>query len=175
MASELGDAAARITLIVGSGERALELVGGGFDAVLCHGVLMYVDDTERLLGAVVAAAMPGGLVSVLAKSADVLALRPALEGRWADALAMLDTYVETGNLGVTSRGVDRNDIAVRLAGLGAGLVTWYGVRTFTDHLGNARVPSDFDQILELEWSAGTRDPYRRIGRLWHLIARRTAA
>ncbi|GAA4994380.1 methyltransferase domain-containing protein [Yinghuangia aomiensis] len=166
---------ARITLTVGPGELALDLVGDGYDAVLCHGVLMYVDDPEPLLQTLVAAAAPGGVVSVLAKSDEVLAFRPALEGRWADALAMLDTNIETGNFGVTSRGVDRDDVTARLSDLGAATLAWYGVRTFTDHLGNAPVPPDFDQILELEWRAGARDPYRQISRLWHLIARKAPA
>ncbi len=50
---------------------------------------------------------------------------------------------------------------------------WYGVRVFTDHLADAPVDADFDQILAAEWAAGARDPYRGIARLFTLIARRT--
>lgn len=165
----------RITLTVGPGENAVDLVGDGWDAVLCHGVLMYVDDPQPLLQALVCATAPGGRVSVLAKAHDVLAARPAFEGRWADALAMLDTDTETGNLGVTSRGVGRDAVTATLSRLGATPLTWYGVRVFTDHLRDAPVPPDFDLILELEWRAGQRDPYRTMARLWHLIARRDQA
>jgi hypothetical protein len=52
------------------------------------------------------------------------------------------------------------------------LEAWYGIRIFTDHLGNAPPGPDIDDILELEWQAGSRDPYRRVARLIHVIARR---
>ncbi|MBG0825787.1 hypothetical protein HS048_34450 [Planomonospora sp. ID91781] len=50
------------------------------------------------------------------------------------------------------------------------------MRIFTDHLGDAPVPAreEFDRIVEVEWQAGCRDPYRRIARMIHLIAHRAA-
>jgi hypothetical protein len=46
------------------------------------------------------------------------------------------------------------------------------VRTVTDHLGEIPPPPEIEQILELEWEMGRRDPYRGMARLIHLIARR---
>ncbi len=162
----------RIKLVQGVGEDAPDLVGSGFDGVLCHGVLLYVDDPDPLLGAVVAAARPGGLVSVLAKNAAALAMRPGIEGRYHDAISVLDTDTdtETNLLGATSRADDRDHIIGLLATHHAEVTSWYGVRVLTDHLRDAPVPPDFDTILELEWRAGARDPYRHVARLFHLLA-----
>ena len=77
-------------LVEGTGERARETLGGeSFDAVLCHGVLMYLEDPRPMIHALSALLRPGGVVSVLAKNAAALAMRPALEGRYQDALFSL--------------------------------------------------------------------------------------
>jgi len=154
----------------GLGEQAAELVGDGWDAVLCHGVLMYVDDPDTLLGAVAQCVRPGGVVSVLAKQAGALAMRRGLERDWGGVLEVLHSPVEAGNLGTISRGVDREDVVRVLAEHHVALRQWYGVRVFTDHLGEEPVGDDFDQVLQAEWAAGCLDPYRRIARLFHLLA-----
>ena len=72
-----------------TGERAREVLGGEtFDAVLCHGVLMYLEDSRPMILALSTLARPGGIVSVLTKNAAALAVRPALEGRYGDALSI---------------------------------------------------------------------------------------
>jgi S-adenosylmethionine-dependent methyltransferase len=166
---------ARVTLMLGNGEQAVEITGGGFDAVCCHGVLMYLDDPGPLLRALVASVRPGGLISILAKNAAALAMRPGIEGRWADALDVLDTTVETGGLGVVSRADSLETIMSGLSHEGASTLAWYGVRVFTDHLRDAPVGPDFDHICDLEWAAGARDPYRQVARLFHLIGHRADA
>jgi hypothetical protein len=49
---------------------------------------------------------------------------------------------------------------------------WYGVRVFTDHLGNRMPGEDLPEVLELEWEAGQREPYRSVARLIHLVGRK---
>jgi S-adenosylmethionine-dependent methyltransferase len=164
--------AERVALVAGPGEDAAALVGDGFDAVCCHGVLMYLTDPTTMLQALTAAVRPGGLISVLAKNADALAMRPGMEGRWADALDLVTATTETGRLGVTSRADTLTGVQSTLAETGADTVAWYGVRVFTDHLRDTPVGPDFDHILDLEWAAGARDPYRQVARLFHLVARR---
>lgn len=171
LAHELEEVRERVTLIEGAGENAGELVGGGYDVVCCHGVLMYVSDPRPLVQALVAAARPGGLLSIMTKNAAALAMRPALEGRWADALAVMDADTEVGNLGVATRADTLAGIEAMLAEVGASTGAWYGVRVFTDHLGDEPVGEGFDQVLEAEWEAGRRDPYRQVARQFHLIAR----
>jgi S-adenosylmethionine-dependent methyltransferase len=42
----------------------------------------------------------------------------------------------------------------------------------TDHLGD-RMPGEvLPGVLELEWEAGSREPYRSVARLIHLVGRK---
>lgn len=163
-----------VRLVEATAEQALEVVGRGrYDVVLCHGVIMHLEDPRPLVRALVALTHPeGGLVSILAKNAATLALRPALQGRWEDALAVLDEDRDLGNLGVITRGDTVESLTELLTEAGASLVDWYGVRVLTDHLTDVSPPPHAEEILELEWRVGSRDPYRRVARLLHLIARR---
>ncbi|WP_196455284.1 methyltransferase [Planomonospora sp. ID82291] len=163
----------RVVLVAGTGERAADLVGGGFDAASCHGVLMYTADPLPLLAALVDAVRPGGMLSVATKQ-PALAMRPGLSGQWERALELLDATAEVGNLRAATYARSVDELSEVLDGLGAAVSAWYGVRIFTDHLGDAPVPEqeEFDRILEAEWQAGCRDPYRRIARMIHLIAHR---
>ncbi|WP_239309756.1 MULTISPECIES: methyltransferase [unclassified Frankia] len=166
----------RVDLVDARGEDAVTVVGGDWDLVCCHGVLMYLDDPRPMLAALVDLARPdGGLISVLGKNARALAMRPGVEGRWSDALTMLESNSETGRLGVPSRADTVDDVTAHLAAAGAPTMVWYGVRIFTDHLRDTPVGADFDLVCDLEWEAGRRDPYRHVARLFHLVAHRTGA
>lgn len=163
----------RVELIAGTGEQAPHILGAvAFDVVLCHGVLMYVAEPALLINALARIARPGGLVSVLAKNADALAMRPAFEGRFRDALAVFDADRDRGGLGVVTRGDTLAGLAAAFAASGVDLARWYGVRVFTDHLGDRPPGPDLEDVIAAEWEAGRRDPYRAVARLLHLIGRR---
>ncbi len=99
-----GDARARVTLLQADGENAASAVDGRrFDAVLCHGVLGYLERPEPMVGQLCRCAAPGGLVSIMTGNADTMAVRPAMERRWEDALASFDATTEIGVLGVQGR------------------------------------------------------------------------
>jgi SAM-dependent methyltransferase len=168
------DVARRVSLLEASADEVAGLLGGGgHDVVLCHGVIMHLPEPAPLVRALVDLARPGGgLVSLLAKNAVPLAWRPALQGRWSDALAVLDKDRDVGGLGVVTRGDTVESLTGLFAANGAEVLAWYGVRTVTDHLGEIRPPADLADILELEWDVGRRDPYRRMARLIHVFARR---
>ena len=160
-------------LVEGTGERAHEVLGGEtFDAVLCHGVLMYLENARPMIGALSTLARPGGIVSVLTKNAAALAARPALEGRYVDALSMLGADRDRGRLGVMTRGDTVGGLSEAFTEAGFTVERWYGVRVFTDHLGDSTPGEDLPEILELEWEGGKRDPYRSVGRLIHVVGRK---
>jgi ubiquinone/menaquinone biosynthesis C-methylase UbiE len=160
----------RVRLIEGKGERAHETLGGEtFEAVLCHGVLMYLEDSRPMIHALSALLRPGGIVSVLAKNASALAMRPALEGRYQDALSSLEADRDRGRLGVSTRGDTVEDLYGAFREAGVEELRWYGVRVFTDHLGDRMPGEDLSEVLELEWEAGRREPYRSVARLIHLL------
>jgi len=51
--------------VEGTGERARETLGGEtFEGVLCHGVLMYLEDPRPMIHALSALLRPGGVVSI---------------------------------------------------------------------------------------------------------------
>jgi 2-polyprenyl-3-methyl-5-hydroxy-6-metoxy-1,4-benzoquinol methylase len=82
LAAEPGDAAGRVRLVRASAEEAAGALGGRrFAGVLCHGVIMYVEDPRPLVAALAGLAEPGGLVSLVAKNAKALATR--IEARTA--------------------------------------------------------------------------------------------
>jgi S-adenosylmethionine-dependent methyltransferase len=159
-------------LVEGTGERASEVLGGEtFDAVLCHGVLMYLEDARPMILALSTLARTGGIVSVLTKNAAALAARPALEGRYRDALSMLGADRDRGRLGVLTRGDTVEGLSAGFAEAGLTVEKWYGVRVFSDHFGDSTPGEDLPEILELEWEAGKRHPYRSVGRLIHVVGR----
>jgi S-adenosylmethionine-dependent methyltransferase len=153
----------------------LEQVGGPFDVVCCHGVLMYLASLDEALGRLVEATKLGGLVSVLTKNRASLAMRAGLRGRWHDALGAFDARRYTNSLGVEqARADDPQDVMASLGAHGADLVAWYGVRMFTDHWGDQEPPEDVEVLLAAEEEAGRRDPYRALCATTHVIACRAS-
>jgi S-adenosylmethionine-dependent methyltransferase len=173
LASEDEDVRRRVRLVEGKGERGHEVLGGEkFDAVLCHGVLMYLEDAWPMIQGLSTLAPSGGIVSVLTKNASALAVRPALEGRYRDALSLLEADRDLGRLGVITRGDTVEGLSEAFAEAGLAVERWYGVRVFSDHLGDSVPGEDLPEILELEWEAGKREPYRSVARLIHMVGRR---
>ncbi|OHV36636.1 methyltransferase [Pseudofrankia sp. EUN1h] len=72
----------------------------------------------------------------------------------------------------TNRGDDPSHVRAVLAAEGAEPLAWYGIRTFTDHLADEPPGADLDEVVDAEWLAGSRDPYRQLARLVHLVHRR---
>lgn len=164
----------RVRLVDGVGEDAPRIFGSGsFDAVLCHGVLMYLDEPRTMIRAISTVVRPGGAVSILAKNAAALAMRPALEGRYADASAALDADRDLGYLGVVTRGDTIEALTAAFSETGMAREAWYGVRVFTDHLGDAMPNHNLLEVLDLEWEAGMREPYRSAARLIHILGKKT--
>ncbi len=135
---------------------------------------MYLDAPDEMVRSLGAVVRPDGLISVLSKNADALAMRPGLRGDYREALAVLGADLAAGGLGVVTRG----DTVAKLSGTfeeaGLAVEQWYGVRVFTDHLGDTEPGEDVQGILELEWEAGRRDPYRYVARLIHVVGRQQA-
>ena len=163
----------QVRLISGRGEDAPRILGrGSFDAVLCHGVLLYLEDPRPLVRALAEISRPGAVISILTKNAGALATRPALEGRYRDAIVAFDSDRDLGRYGAVTRGDTVSELSHMLEGCGVELARWYGVRVFTDHLEDHPPGPDLPEILEVEWEAGRRDPYRNVARLMHVIGRK---
>ncbi len=170
----------RVRLLRADGLEAEEAVRGErFAAVLCHGVLGYLDQPAPMVEALCRCAAPGGLVSIMTGNAAAMAVRPALERRWEDALAAFDATVEVGVLGVAARADTVADLSELLRGHDVEPVRWYGVWLFVDLLGFSGVeldPADAKQLAAtaaVELEASRRDPYRQLSRVFHLVGRKS--
>ena len=115
---------------------------------------------------------PGGLVSLLVRNGDALAMRPGLLGDWAACAEAFDSDRYPNRIGVTARADRLADLTGRLAGHGLQVTAWYGVRVFTDAAADdAEPPPDLPTLLACEERAGRTDPYRQVAALLHLVAR----
>lgn len=170
LAAEPEGIRSRVRLIEGDGrETGVHFLPGSFDVVLCHGVLMYVQEPDALLAGLARMLAPGGLLSLLVRNADALAMRPGLHGDWVATLSAFDTTAYTNRLGLDVRADRLSALTGALAGIGAPLHAWYGVRVFTDTAPDgAAVPEDVQALLAAEERAGRTDPYRQVAALLHL-------
>ena len=173
------EAQRRVTLLQAGGEHADEAVDGRrFAAVLCHGVLGYLEQPEPLVSQLCRCAAAGGIVSIMTGNAKAAAVRPALERRWDDALASFDATTEIGVLGVPGRADTVEELGELMRGREVEPLRWYGVWLFVDWLefsGAELDPRDEKQVAAtaaVELEASRRDPYRQLSRVFHLVGRK---
>jgi S-adenosylmethionine-dependent methyltransferase len=169
----------RVTILQADGKNADEAVDGRrFAAVLCHGVLGYLEHPEPVVSELCQCAAAGGVVSIMTGNAKAMAVRPALERRWDDALASFDARAEIGVLGVPGRADTVEELSELLRSRGVEPVRWYGVWLFVDWLefsGAELDPTDSEQVAAtaaVELEASRRDPYRQLSRVFHLVGRK---
>ena len=91
-----------------------------FPAVLCHGVLMYLADPDPVLRAIARLARPGGVVSLLVRNGDALAMRPGLLGDWTACAEAFGTDRYENRIGLSARADRLGDLTGRLAALRPG-------------------------------------------------------
>jgi S-adenosylmethionine-dependent methyltransferase len=170
LAAEPAAVSARVHLVHGAGEDAPDLVNGRFDLVMCHGVLMYLDDLRPMLASLTRVAAPDGAISLLVRNGLALAMRDGLRGRWPEALPAFDSKDYVNRLGLAAHAHAPQDVDAALEPLGWRRSAWYGVRVFTDHLDEpAPQRAELEDLLAAEREAGARDPYRSVAALLHLI------
>jgi SAM-dependent methyltransferase len=176
LTAETAEVRGRVRLVQGEAERLADLVAAqAFDAVLCHGVLMYFADPAPLLTAVAAAVAPGGFASLLVRNGDALAMRPGLLGHWPTARRAFDDMSYGNRIGLTARADRLADLTGLLAERDLSVEAWYGVRVFTDTIPSdtpAPAEEELRVLLDCEERAGATDPYRGVAALVHVVARR---
>lgn len=158
-----------------------------YDAVLCHGVLMYLPAPDAAIAELASFVGPGGFLAVAARSAVFLPWRPLLRRNWAEvqgAFAELDAAAREGRdaryvneIGSPARADTVEGLTALCAASGLRCEDWYGVRIASDDRDvAASVPADegeLDAIFDIEERLGRSDPYRQLAALFHLIARRS--
>ncbi|MGW4028530.1 class I SAM-dependent methyltransferase [Streptomyces sp. NPDC004838] len=161
----------RVRLIEGDGrETGVHFLPGSFDVVLCHGVLMSSPEPDAMLAGLARMLAPGGLLSLLVRNADALAMGPGLTGDWTGALTALESDEYTDQRGLALRADRLDSLTSTLAGIAAPLHAWYGVQVFTDWSADTVIPAadELERLLTAEDRAGRTEPYRRVAALLHL-------
>lgn len=146
---------------------------GGYDAVLCHGVLEYVDDPAEGVRNVVAALRSGGVLSLLAAGLGGAVLARALAGHFKEAMRALDD--PNGRWGegdpVPHRfTAEQLTALVEGAGLRVGAV--HGVRIFADLVPGVLVdtePGAMDALLKLEAAAAEQAAFHSVATQLHVL------
>lgn len=170
LAAEPAEVRARVRLLEGPGEAAPQLTPGPFDVVLCHGVLMYLDDVGPMLNALSVVAAESAVLSLLVRNGLAPAMRAGLRGCWSEASAAFDRRDYVNRLGLAAHTHTPQELDAATRSYGWQRDAWYGVRIFTDH--RDEEPPDADELsalLAAELQAGGRDPYRQIAALLHLV------
>ncbi|MFD7468915.1 methyltransferase [Streptomyces tendae] len=146
---------------------------GGYDAVLCHGVLEYVDDPAEGVRNAVAALRADGVLSLLAAGLGGAVLARALAGHFTEARQALDD--PDGRWG-TGDPVPRRFTAEQLTGLveaaGLRIGAVHGVRVFADLVPGALVdtePGAMDALLKLEAAAAELAAFRSVATQLHVL------
>jgi S-adenosylmethionine-dependent methyltransferase len=169
----------RVSFVQANGENADEAVNGRrFAGVMCHGVLGYLEDPGPLVAQLCQCADTAGIVSIMTGNAHTMAVQPALERRWDEALASFDVRTGIGVLGVRGRADTVEEVSQLLRRGAVEPVRWYGVWLFVDWLEFSGVkldPTDTEQVMgtaAVELEASRRDPYRQLSRVFHLVGRK---
>ncbi|MFB7596302.1 class I SAM-dependent methyltransferase [Streptomyces sp. NPDC056160] len=146
---------------------------GGYDAVLCHGVLEYVDDPAEGVRNAAAALRAEGVFSLLAAGLGGAVLARALAGHFKEARQALGD--PDGRWGASDP-VPRRFTAEQLtalvgqAGLTVGAV--HGVRVFADLVPGVLVdtePGALDALLQLEAAAAELPAFHSVATQLHVL------
>ncbi|MCP3765934.1 MULTISPECIES: methyltransferase [unclassified Streptomyces] len=168
------DVADRVRGVQGDAHGLFDVVErGGYDVVLCHGVLEYVDDPAEAVRNTVAALRPEGVLSLLAAGLGGAVLSRALAGHFKEARQALDD--PNGRWGAGDP-VPHRFTAGRLSGLveGAGLRVGavHGVRVFADLVPGGLVdtePGALDALLKLEAAAAELAAFHSVATQLHVL------
>lgn len=148
----------------------------GFDVVLCHNVLQYVDDMKAALEVICSALVPNGLISVMCVNRYSEAYREALQQlRPGAALEKLDTKtIFSGVFKTDVKAYAAEEVSEVLRELGCVVLGRYGVRCVFDYIPNNELKNDpafFAELERLEHAMSGRYPYYLLARFFQIVAR----
>ena len=149
---------------------------GGYDVVLCHGVLEYVDDPAEGLRNAADALRPAGTLSVLAAGLGGAVLARALAGHFTEARqALTGPDGRWGEGDPMPRRFTADQLSELVAAAGLEIAAVHGVRVFADLVPGVLVdtePGALDALLRLEEAAAELPAFHSVATQLHVLAER---
>ncbi|MFF0203013.1 methyltransferase [Streptomyces sp. NPDC005017] len=164
----------RVTGVQGDVHGLFDVVErGAYDAVLCHGVLEYVDDPAEGLRNAVAALRSEGVVSVLAAGLGGAVLARALAGHFKEARqALSDPDGRWGQGDPMPRRFTAEQLSALVEGAGVEVGAVHGVRVFADLVPGVLVdtePGALEALLRLEEAAAEVPAFHAVATQLHVL------
>ncbi|WP_267241218.1 methyltransferase [Streptomyces sp. PR69] len=146
---------------------------GGYDAVLCHGVLEYVDDPAEGVRNAAEALRPSGALSLLAAGLGGAVLARALAGHFSEARqALSDPAGRWGEGDPVPRRFTAEQLTDLVSAAGVEVGAVHGVRVFADLVPGALVdaePGALDALLQLEAAAAELPAFQSVATQLHVL------
>ncbi|MEU9475051.1 methyltransferase [Streptomyces sp. NPDC048191] len=144
----------------------------GYDAVLCHGVLEYVDDPAEGVRNAVAALRSEGVLSLLAAGLGGAVLARALAGHFTEARQALQDPEGRWGAGDPMRRFTAEQLTALVEGVGLKVGAVHGVRVFADLVPGVLVdtePGALDALLKLEAAAAELPAFHSVATQLHVL------
>ncbi|KEF20210.1 methyltransferase type 12 [Streptomyces rimosus] len=175
-AAEAG-VADRVRAVPGDAHGLFDVVEpGGYDTVLCHGVLEYVDDPAEGVRNAVGALRPAGTLSLLAAGLGGAVLARALAGHFTEARnALTDPAGRWGDGDPVPRRFTAEQLTALVSDTGLKVSGVHGVRVFADLVPGVLVdtePGAMDALLKLEAAAAENPAFHSVATQLHVLAER---
>jgi S-adenosylmethionine-dependent methyltransferase len=150
---------------------------GFFDVVLCHTMLEYVDDYRNTVNSLADLLRIGGILSCMVVNCHSESIRTSiLKQDPVGAAAALGQKVFSAGLfnNIRKRTFSFEEIEDIVTCAGLRSIGEFGIRIFSDFYAAEKLKDrDFyGKAFELERMAMDEDPYRRMGRYIHVLARK---
>ncbi|MFD4634304.1 class I SAM-dependent methyltransferase [Streptomyces sp. NPDC058284] len=146
---------------------------GGFDAVLCHGVLEYVDDPAEGVRLAVDALRPSGVLSLLGAGLGGAVLARALAGHFTEArTALSDPAGRWGEGDPVPRRFTAEQLTELVEAAGVRVDAVHGVRVFADLVPGVLVdtePGALEALLKLEAAAAELPAFHAVATQLHVL------
>lgn len=167
----------RVRAVQGDAHGLFDVVErGGYDAVLCHGVLEYVDDPAEGIRNAVDALRPAGTLSLLAAGLGGAVLARALAGHFTEAhQALTDPAGRWGEGDPMPRRFTADQLTELVTATGLEVGAVHGVRVFADLVPGVLVdtePGAMDALLKLEAAAAEQPAFHSVATQLHVLAER---
>ncbi|MFD3439979.1 MULTISPECIES: class I SAM-dependent methyltransferase [unclassified Streptomyces] len=145
----------------------------GYDAVLCHGVLEYVDDPAEGVRNTVAALRTDGIISLLAAGLGGAVLARALAGHFTEARqALTDPAGRWGDGDPMPRRFTAEQLTTLASDAGVEVGAVHGVRVFADLVPGVLVdtePRALEALLKLEAAAAELPAFHSVATQLHVL------